>query len=132
MPSNHFILCCPLFLLSPICPSIRVFSNESTLHMRWPKFSFSIGPSREHPGLISRLDGSPCSPRDSQESSPTLQFKSINSLLLSLHYGPTLTYIHDYWKNHSFDYTDLCWKSNISAFLYAVEFCHSYYKCVNY
>ena len=51
---------------------------------------------------------SPCSPRDSQESSPALQFESINSLALSLLYGPTLTSIHDYWKNHSFDYIDLC------------------------
>ena len=56
MPSDHLILCCPLFLLPPIPPSIRVFSNESTLHMRWPKywsFSISIIPSKEHPGLIS-------------------------------------------------------------------------------
>ena len=56
MPSSHLILCCPLLLLCPIPPSIRVFSNESTLHMRWPKywcFSFSISPSDEHPGLIS-------------------------------------------------------------------------------
>ena len=60
MPSSHLILCCPLFLLPPIPPSIRVFSNESTLRMRWPKywsFSFSISPSKEHPGLISfRMD----------------------------------------------------------------------------
>ena len=60
MPSSHLILCCPLLLLLSIPPSIRVFSNESTLHMRWPKywsFSFSISPSNEHPGLISfRLD----------------------------------------------------------------------------
>ena len=60
MPSSHLILCCPLLLLPPIPPSIRVFSNESTLHMRWPKywsFSFSISPSKEHPGLISlRMD----------------------------------------------------------------------------
>ena len=60
MPSSHFILCCPLLLLPPIPPSIRVFSNESTLHMRWPKywsFSFSISPSNEHPGLVSfRMD----------------------------------------------------------------------------
>ena len=58
MPSNHLILCRPLLLLSPIPPSIRVFSNESTLHMRWPKYwSFSISPSNEHPGLISfRMD----------------------------------------------------------------------------
>ena len=60
MPSSHLILCCPLLLLPPIPPSIRVFSNESTLHMRWPKawsFSFSISPSSEHPGLVSfRMD----------------------------------------------------------------------------
>src|SRR5574340_43317 len=60
MPSSHLILCCPLLLLPPIPPSIRVFSNESTLHMRWPKywsFSFSITPSKEIPGLISsRMD----------------------------------------------------------------------------
>ena len=58
MPSSHLILCCPLFLLPPILPSIRVFSNESTLCMRWPKywsFSFSIRPSKEHPGLISSV-----------------------------------------------------------------------------
>ena len=60
MPSSHFILCHPLLLLPPIPPTIRVFSNESTLHMRWPKhwsFRFSISPSNEHPGLISfRMD----------------------------------------------------------------------------
>ena len=60
MPSSHLILCRPLLLLPPVPPSIRVFSNESTLHMRWPKywhFSFSISPSSEHPGLISfRMD----------------------------------------------------------------------------
>ena len=60
MPSSHLILCHPLLLLPPILPSIRVFSNESTLRMRWPKywsFSFSISPSKEHPGLISfRMD----------------------------------------------------------------------------
>ena len=62
----------------------------------------------------------PCHPRDSQESSPTLQFKRIYSSMLSLLYGPTLTSIHDYRKNHSFDYTDLCWQSNVSAFQNAV------------
>ena len=60
MPSSHLILCCPLLLLPPIPPSIRIFSSESALHMRWPKywsFSFSISPSKEHPGLISlRMD----------------------------------------------------------------------------
>ena len=62
------------------------------------------------------LVGSPCSPRDSQESSPTPQFKSINSSALSFLYSPTLASIHDYWKNHSLDETELCWQSNVSAF----------------
>ena len=62
------------------------------------------------------LVGSPCSPRDSQESSPTPEFKSINSSVLSFHYSPTLTSIHDHWKNYSLDQTDLCWQSNVSAF----------------
>ena len=103
----------PLFAPSPPAPSppsIRVFPNESILHMRWPKywsFSFSSIPSKEHPGLISFkmdwLDQNSCSPRDSQESSPTPQFKSINSSVLSFLHSPTLTSIHDYWKNHSLD-----------------------------
>ena len=62
------------------------------------------------------LNWSPCSPRDSQESSPAPQFESFSSLVLSLLYGPTLIYIHDYWKNHSFDYTGLCQKSDVTAF----------------
>ena len=102
MPSNNLILCHPLLLLPSIFPSIRVFSIESVLCMRWPKywsFSFKISPFSEYSGLISfRID---C-PRDSQESSPTPQFKSINSSALSSLYGPTLTSIHDYWKNHNF------------------------------
>ena len=103
MPSNHLILCHLLFFLPSVFPSIRVSSNESVLRIRWPKhwsFSFSISPSNEHPGLISfsvGLVGSPCSPRDSQESSPP-QFKSINSSVLRFLYNPTLTPIHDYWK----------------------------------
>ena len=59
---------------------------------------------------------SPCSPRDSQESSPTSQFKSINSSALSCLYSPILMSMYDYWKNHDFDKMDLCWQSNISAF----------------
>ena len=62
------------------------------------------------------LVGSPCSPRNSQESSPTPQFKSINSSVLSFLHSPTLTSIHDHWKNHRLDQTDLCWQSNVSAF----------------
>ena len=107
MSSNHLILCHPL-LLPSIFPSIRVFSKESVLLIMWPKywsFSFSLSPSDEYPGLISfrRLIGSPCSPRDSQESSPTPQFKTINSSVLSFLYSPTLISIHHHWKNHSFD-----------------------------
>ena len=59
---------------------------------------------------------SPCCPRDSQESSLAPRFKSSNSSALSLLYGPALISIHDYWKNHSFDYTDLCWQSDVSGF----------------
>ena len=108
MPSNHLILCHPLLLLSSIFPRIRVFPNESVLRIRWPKywsFSFSISPSNEYSGLISfRIDWLDLlAVQHSQESSPTLQFKSINSLAVSFPYGPTLTSIHDYWKNHSFD-----------------------------
>ena len=103
MPSNHLILCHPLLLPPSILPSIRVFSNELVLRIRWPKYwSFSISPSNEYSGLISFrmdwLDLLGC-----QESSPTPQFKSINSLALSFPYSPTVTSIHDYWKNHSFD-----------------------------
>ena len=119
MPSNHLILCRPLLLLPSIFLSIRVFSNESALCIRWPKywnFSFSISPSNEHPGLISfRMD---CLDllavqRTLQECSPTPQFKSINSSALSFLYSPTLTAIHDYWKNHSLDLMDLYWQSKV-------------------
>ena len=107
MPSNHLVLCHPLLLPPSIFPRIRVFSNESALCIRWPKywkFSFSISPSNEHPGLISfRMDWLDRLARNSQESSPTPNFKSINSSALSFPYSPTLTSIHDYWKNHSLD-----------------------------
>ena len=82
-------------LLPSILPSIRVFSNEWVLHIRWPKywsFSFNISPSKEYSGLISfRLTGLIFCPMDSQESSPAPQFESIDSLVLSLFYGLTLT-----------------------------------------
>ena len=108
MPSNHLILCRPLLLQASFFPSIRVFSNESALHIRWPKywsFSFNISPSNEYSGLISfRMDWLDLlAVQGTQESSPTPQLKSINSLVLSFLYSPTLTSIHDYWKNHSFD-----------------------------
>ena len=83
MPSSHLILCPPLLLQPSIFPSKRVFSNESVLPIKWSKYrSFSISPSNEYLGLVSFRIWS-CSPRDSQESPPTPQFKSINSLVLS-------------------------------------------------
>ena len=108
MPSNHLILCHPLLLLRSIFPSIRVFSNESVLCIRWPKywsFSFSISPFNEHSGLISfRMDWlGLLAVQGNLKSSPTPQLKSINSSVLSFFYGPALTSIHDYWKNHSFN-----------------------------
>ena len=106
MPFSHLILCHPLLLLPPIPPSIKVFSNESTLRMRGPKywsFSFSISPSNEHLGLISfRMDW-----LDLLAVQGTLkslfQHQSINSLVLRFLHSPTLTSIHDHWKNHSLD-----------------------------
>ena len=90
MPSNHLILCRHLLLLPSVFPGIRVFSSESVLCIRWPKYwslGFSISPSNEYSELISfRMDWTPCSPRDSQESSPTPQFKNINSSALSFVY----------------------------------------------
>ena len=100
MPSNHLILFRSFLLLLSIFPSIRVFSNESVLRIRWPRywsFSFSISPSNECSGLIwfpLRWIG---------WISPTPQFKNINSSALNSLYSPTLTFIHNYWKNHNFD-----------------------------
>ena len=112
MPSNHVILCHPLLLLPSIFPSIRVFSNDSALCIRWPNYwscSFNISPSSEHPGLISlRMDWLDFLAVQGtlKESSPTPQLKSINSLVLSFLYSPTLTSIHDYWKNRHVITTD--------------------------
>ena len=145
MPSDHVILCCPLFLLPSIFPNIRVFSNESVLCIRWPKywsFSFSISPSNEYSGLTGlislqfkglprvfsnttvqkhQLFGTQLSLMDREAWHAAVHGAArvghdweteLNSIL----YSPTLTSIHDYWKNHSFDETDLCRQSNVSAF----------------
>ena len=107
MPSNHLNLCCP-HLLPSILPSIRVFSNESVLCIRWPKywsFSFSISPSSEYSGLISfRIDGFDLLAVQGTLKS-LLQHKSKTSVLWhsAFFYGPTLTSVHDYWKHHSSD-----------------------------
>ena len=120
LPVHHQLL------LPSIPPSIRVFSNESTLCMRWPKywsFSLSIIPSKEIPELISfRMDW-----LDLLAVQGTLKSllqhhssKASISFVLSFLHSPTLTSIHDYRKNHSLDKTKLCWQSNVSAFEYAI------------
>ena len=123
MPSNHLILCCPLLLLPSVFPSIRVFSNELALHIRWPKnwsFSCSISPSNEYSGLISfRMNWFDLLAVQRALKSLLQHHSSKASILwcpASLFYCPALTSIHDYWKNQSFDYTDLCRQSNVSAF----------------
>ena len=109
MPSNHLILCRPLLFLPLIFPSIRVFSNESALHIRLPAYwSFSLSPSNEYSGLIfCRIDRFDLlAVQGILKSLLQHQFENINSLVLSLLYGPTLTCLPDYWKywrNHSFD-----------------------------
>ena len=113
IPSNHLILCHPLFLLPSIFPSNRVFSNESVLHISWPKywrFNFRIGPSNEYSGLISfRVIEwiSLQSKGHLKESCPTSEFKTINCSSLIILYGATVASIHDNWKNHSFDYNEI-------------------------
>ena len=122
MPSNHLILCHPLLFLPPIPPSIRglfQWVNSShevakVLEFQLQHQSFQWTPRTDL--LQDGLVGSHGSPRDSQESSPTPQFKSINFSALSFLYSPPLTSIHDHWKNHSLDQTDLCCQSNVSAF----------------
>ena len=104
MLSNHLILCRSLILLPSISPSIRVFSNESVLCIRWPKycsFSFSISPSIEYSGLTSiRMDwlDLPAVQGTLKSFVPTSQLESINSSAFSFLYSLTLTSIHDYWK----------------------------------
>ena len=118
MPSNHLILCCRLLLLPSIFSSIRVFSSESVVHIRWPKYwSFSIHPSNEYSGLFPLgLTG-----LISLQSNGLSRVFSSTSLKASiLRRGPALTSVHDYWKNHSFDYMDLCQQSDVFAFSYAV------------
>ena len=112
MPSNHLILCCSL-LLPSIFPSIRVFSHESALHIKWPKywsFNFSISPSNKYLGFISlgltgliSLQSKDFSRVFSNTAVQKHQFFGAQTSLWS-----SLTFIHDYWKTHRFDYMDLC------------------------
>ena len=107
MPYNHLILCHPLLLLSSIFSSIQVFSSESVLCIRWPKywsFSFSISPFDEYSGLISfRMDWLNLLEVQGTLKGLLQHHKSINSLALNFLWSPTITSIHDYWRSHSFD-----------------------------
>ena len=107
MPPNHLNLCHPLLFPSSNFPSIRIFSKESVLYIRWPKywsFSFNISPSNEYSGLIFRMNWLDLlAVQGTFKSLLQHKFKSINSSAFSFRYSPTLTSIHNYWKNHSFD-----------------------------
>ena len=113
MPSNHLIICRPLLLLPSIFPRIRVFSSKSALHIKWSEywsFSFSISwfPLELTGWIFLQFKG-----LSRVFSSTTVQKHQLFNAIL---YGSTLTSIHDYWKDHCFDYTDLCRQSNVSAF----------------
>ena len=119
MPSNHLIIYHPLLLLPSISPSIRIFSNESVLHIRWPNYwSFSISPSDEYSGLISfRIDWFDLFAVQGTFESLLQHHSSKASILwCSACFMVQLSHHHDFWKNHSFDYMDLCQQSDVSTF----------------
>ena len=122
MPSNHLILCLRLLLLPSIFPSNKVFSSESALAIRWP--SASVLPKSIQGWFPLGLTGwSPCFPWNSQESSSSPQFKNVNSLVLRLLYGPTVTSAHDCWKGCSLDHLHLVkltffWWKHFKPFLF--------------
>ena len=119
MPSNHLILCCPLLLPPSVFPSIRVFSDESVLRIRRPKYwSFSISPSNEYSGLIFfRIAWFDLLAVQGVLKNLLQNHNSKASIVwCSAFFIVQLTSIHNYWGNHSFDCTDLCWQSDVSAF----------------
>ena len=121
MPSNHLILCCLFLLLPSVFPRVRVFSSESVLCIRCPKywtFSFSISPSKEYSGLISfRIDWFDLLAFQGTLKSLLQHHSSKASILWhSAFFIVQLSHIHDYWKDHSLDSTDLCQQSDIFAF----------------
>ena len=108
MPSSHLILCLPLLLWPSILPNIRIFSMSQLFASGGQNIGVSVSTSVLPMNAQDRFPlgwtgWTPCSPEDSQESSPTPQFESINSSVLGFLYSPTVTSIHDYWKNHSLD-----------------------------
>ena len=120
MPSNHLILCRPRLLPRPIFPSIRVFSIESALRIRLPKywsFSFNTSPYNEHPGLISfRMDWWDLLAVQGTLKSLLQHHRSKASIFWRSAFFIVPTSIRDHWKNHSLDYANLCWQSNVSTF----------------
>ena len=124
--TNHLILCHPIFLLHSTYPSNKVFSNESALRITWPKywsFSFSISSSNEYSGpIFFRIDWFDLLAVQGTLKSLLQHHSSVASILqhYAFCYGPTCASIHDYWKNHSFDYTVLSWQSDVSTFSYTV------------
>ena len=118
MPSNHLILCRPFLLLPSVFPSIMVFSDESVLSIRWPKYwSFSISPSNEYLRLISfRMDWLDLLAVQGTLTNLPQHHSSKASSALSFLYSPTLTSVNDSWKTRSLDYTQLCRQSNVTAF----------------
>ena len=128
MPFNRLVLCYPLLLLPSIFPNIRVFSNELALCIMWPKywsFCFSISPSNEYSGLISfRIDWIDLLAVQGTLKSLLQHYSSKTSILWpSAFFMVQLsTTICGHWKNHSFDYTDLCQQSDVSAFFFVSAF----------
>ena len=125
MPSNHLILCCLLLLLPCLSQHQGLFQWVGSFHQVAKILEFQL----RHQSFqwVFRVDFLQdwlvwsCCPRDSEESSPAPQFESISSSALSLLYGPTLTSVHDYWKNHSFDAMDLCWQSDVSPLMCCLD-----------
>ena len=128
MPSNHLILCHPLLLPPSIFPSIRVLSKESVLCIRWPKcWSFSNSPSNEYSGLTSfRIKWFDLLAVQGTVKN-TLQYQSLKASVLQC--SAFFTSVYDYWKNHSFEYTDLCRQSNVSSFSYSFPLCFVIENC---
>ena len=122
-PAASFSFCLQSFPASGLFPMSQLFKSDD--QSTGTSASASVLPMNIQGWFPLGLTDLVSFLRDSQESS-ALQFGSINSLALSLLYGPPLTSVHDYWKNHSFDYTDLCWQSDVSAFIYTLYVCHSF------
>ena len=131
MPSNRLILCCPLLFLASIFPNIRVFSNESALCIRKPKyrsFSLNMSPSNEYSGLTFSFSIDRFDLLAAQGLSRVLSNSTVwkHQLFCSQFCVPILTSIRDYWKNHSIDYVDLCRENDASSFQYNVLACISF------